>query len=104
MSQTKRIRLVAAGFIPAVLFTTLGFAQSPAPREVIDKYCAGCHNDRAKTGGLSLQHADLTHPDQNAELFEKVIRKVRAGLMPPAGMPRPDTATLNGLAASLEGG
>jgi mono/diheme cytochrome c family protein len=73
-----------------------------AQRSLLDKYCVTCHSDKLKTGGLSLQSADLSKVPENAEIWEKVIRKVRVEAMPPQGMPRPDKAALEGLAASLE--
>jgi hypothetical protein len=69
---------------------------------MIDQYCAGCHNDRVKSGGLSWNSVDLAHPERSAEVAEKAIRKVRAGLMPPPGRPRPDSAMLKGFASYLE--
>jgi hypothetical protein len=71
-------------------------------RALVDQYCAGCHNDKLKSGGMTLTQLDVTHPDQNAELAEKAIRKLRAGLMPPPGMPRPNAAAIKAFAASLE--
>jgi hypothetical protein len=62
-------------------------------------YCETCHNDRLKTSGLSLQGLSI---DGNAETWEKVIRKVRAGMMPPAGAKRPDRAALDAFAGSIE--
>jgi mono/diheme cytochrome c family protein len=62
-------------------------------------YCETCHNDRLKTGGLSLQGLPI---DGNAETWEKVIRKVRAGMMPPAGAKRPERAALDAFAGSIE--
>jgi len=70
-------------------------------RALVDQSCLGCHNDKLKSGGFSWTKLDLAHPEQNAEQAEKVIRKLRAGLMPPPGMPR-DTPALKALAASLE--
>lgn len=69
---------------------------------VLNKYCVGCHSDKAKTGGLTLQSADLNNVPAHAETWEKVIRKLRTGSMPPQGMPRPDAATLDTLATYLE--
>src|SRR5581483_8478036 len=66
------------------------------------QYCVGCHNDKAKTGGLTLASFDPAHPEQNAETAEKVIRKLRLGMMPPPGARRPDAATLTAFASSLE--
>ncbi len=63
---------------------------NPAPpREVLDKYCVTCHNQRLKTAGLTLDTADVSNVAGNAEVWEKVIRKLRAGAMPP-GAARPD--------------
>jgi mono/diheme cytochrome c family protein len=81
------------------------FAQqdSPAARTaLLNKYCVTCHNAKLRTGGLSLQDANLGNVPADAETWEKVIRKLRAGSMPPQGMPRPDEALLNDLAAFLE--
>jgi hypothetical protein len=71
-------------------------------RALVDKYCVGCHSDKLKTGGLSLQSADLTNVPAGAETWEKVIHKLRLGAMPPQGMPRPDKAALDSFATSLE--
>ena len=71
-------------------------------RELLNKYCVTCHNDRAKTGNLSLEKLDVDHPAADAETWEKVIKKLRAGLMPPTGMPRPDRAALESFRTSLE--
>ena len=75
---------------------------SPADfRPVVDRYCVTCHNERLKTGGLALDTADLTNVLAGTDVWEKVVRKLRAGAMPPTGMPRPDAATLDAFAASL---
>ena len=71
---------------------------------LVNKYCAGCHNDKLKSGGFSWAKVDLTHVDRSAEHVEKAIRFLRAGLMPPPGMPRPDAGAIKGFAASLENG
>ena len=73
-------------------------------RATVDQYCVGCHNQKAKTGGLALDTVDLTRAGDNAETLEKVIRKLRAGMMPPAGAKRPDPSTYEALASSLEAG
>src|ERR1700681_1572200 len=65
-------------------------SQSASQRALVDKYCVVCHNQRVKAGDLLLDKADISNPPAGAEVWEKVIRKVRSGLMPPAGMPRPD--------------
>jgi hypothetical protein len=74
----------------------------PSHRDVLDKYCVSCHNQRLKTGGLTLDTMDLGNVPAQAEVWEKVIRKLRSGTMPPAGIPRPDAATYGRLASWLE--
>ena len=76
---------------------------APAQAAVLNKYCVVCHNDKMKTGGMSLQAADLTDVPHRAETWENVIRKLSTGSMPPQGMPRPDGATVEGLLSYLEG-
>ncbi len=71
---------------------------------LVDRYCASCHNDRLKTGGLTLAPLNLADVGANADNWEKVVRKMRGGLMPPAGLPRPDQATTDGFVAWLETG
>ena len=71
-------------------------------RAVLDQYCVTCHNDRARTAGLLLDQADVENVDQGPEVWEKVLKKLRAGAMPPAGMPRPDQATYDSFATYLE--
>src|SRR6202166_4878205 len=78
-------------------------APATAPAATINKYCVTCHNDRLKTGGLTLAAADVTHPAAAAETWEKVVRKLRTGAMPPAGAPRPDRAQSDTVAPRLEG-
>jgi mono/diheme cytochrome c family protein len=77
-------------------------AQGSPHGALINQYCVTCHNQRAKTGGLALDTISLTNVPAGAETWEKVIRKVRGGQMPPAGMPRPAQAALDALVAHLE--
>jgi len=69
---------------------------------VVDKYCVTCHNQRLKTGGLSLQKVDLENVPAQAEMWEKVVGKLRLRAMPPPGMPRPDEAAYAGMVSWLE--
>jgi len=69
---------------------------------LLKTYCVTCHNDRVKSGELSLEHMDVAAVPTSAETWEKVIRKVRAGMMPPSGMPRPEPARLDGFVTYLE--
>ena len=68
----------------------------------VNRYCLGCHNDRARTAGLTLAGVSSTSVAAQAPVLEKVLHKVRAGEMPPAGLPRPDAVTAANLVAWLE--
>ena len=90
-------------------------AQAPAPAQpaaattathpeygtVVTKYCVTCHNERLKTAGLSLEALDITNPAAGAELWERAVRKMRVGMMPPQGAPRPDAGTQTALISYL---
>ena len=67
-----------------------------------EEYCSYCHDDDLRTGDFSFSDIDLAHPDQNAELAEQVILKLRGGMMPPAGMPRPAWDTIQSFVSALE--
>jgi mono/diheme cytochrome c family protein len=73
-----------------------------APAGVLNRYCVTCHNSRLKTAGLVIDPADLGNAGVNPELWEKVVRKLRASAMPPAGAPRPDPGTYDAVARFLE--
>jgi len=111
MRRALRVALIAV--LPAVVARAQSDSapkQAPnrvpislaAERALIDQYCVGCHNQKAKIGGLALDELDLSRPGDHAETLEKVIRKLRAGMMPPAGAKRPDPATYEALASSIE--
>jgi hypothetical protein len=68
----------------------------------IDKYCQSCHNQDEWRGGLALDYADLTNVGSDAEMWEKVVNKLRTGMMPPAGEPRPAPRQLDAFASRLE--
>jgi mono/diheme cytochrome c family protein len=105
-----------SGTLSAILLgivLTSGIAQeakaqgAPAPgRSLLDQYCVTCHNDKLKTSGLSLAGVAPGDPSSAAtakpEVFEKVVRKLRSRQMPPEGSPRPDQATIDRFAATLE--
>jgi Protein of unknown function (DUF1592)/Protein of unknown function (DUF1588)/Protein of unknown function (DUF1587)/Protein of unknown function (DUF1595)/Protein of unknown function (DUF1585) len=69
---------------------------------LVQKYCLTCHSARVKTGGLSLEGMNPADAGAHAEVWEKVVMKLRGGMMPPQGMPRPEEATLEAFAVSLE--
>src|SRR5262245_23386485 len=76
--------------------------QPVEPRALVDTYCVGCHNQRVRTAGLALDQLDINRPAPDAEVWERVIARLRAGSMPPPGRPRPDAATYRALASFLE--
>ena len=79
-------------------------AASSPQRAMLDKYCVTCHNQRLKTGGLMFDSMDLEHLSANAATWEKVIKKLSVGAMPPAGRPRPDAATTTHFISWLQTG
>jgi hypothetical protein len=86
--------------------TTARAAARPAAapdRALFDGYCLGCHNDRLKTGELSLEKVDLTQVGAHMEVLEKVVKKLRSGMMPPDTAPRkPEAAMVDAFADALE--
>ncbi len=73
-----------------LVFASLACAQQ---QNLIDQYCVGCHSQKAKTPGVVLEGLDTTKIGDNGEIWERVLRKVSSGQMPPAGLPHPDAAT-----------
>ena len=71
-------------------------------RALLKRYCLSCHNQKLKTAGLMLDQLDVERIGEGTEIWEKVVRKVRSGAMPPAGVPRPDKAAYEGFAGWLE--
>src|SRR5277367_5036858 len=69
----------------------------------VNQYCLGCHNDKAKIGGVSFQGVTAASVAQNPELFEKAVRKLRGRVMPPPGAKQPDGKAVDSLVAWLEG-
>ena len=78
-------------------------ASTPLPQQaLLTRYCITCHNQRMKTAGLTLDTVDVEHPSAGTEIWEKVIRKLRTGSMPPAGLPRPDKTANDAFVTWLE--
>ncbi len=75
---------------------------TPAQLATINQYCAGCHNDRAKTGGVSFEGLKPESIGEKAEVFEKAVRKLRGRVMPPPGSKQPDAKAVDSLVAWLE--
>jgi mono/diheme cytochrome c family protein len=77
-------------------------ADAAATRAMLDRYCVGCHNDRLQSGGLALDAVDAGTPAGHADVWERVIQKLRTGSMPPGGRPRPSVETYHAVAQQLE--
>ena len=84
-------------------------SESPAPSAdttpqtaLVKRYCVTCHNERLKTGGLTLDGVDVRQPGEHAEVWEKVVRKIRSGAMPPSSAPRPDRDSINSFVSWIE--
>jgi cytochrome c553 len=78
-------------------------SQTQSPEQaLLNRYCITCHNEKANTAGLMLNKLDFTNPGKDAESWEKAVRKIRSGMMPPSGAPRPDRAALDAFAGKLE--
>ena len=73
-----------------------------AVRPVLNRYCVGCHNERLRTAGLALDTMDPARVGEHPDAWERVVRKLRTGAMPPAGRRRPDAATYETVASALE--
>ena len=95
---------LVSGLVPAgSLAQVVDPLSVDAQRALVTQYCVGCHNERGKAGGLTLAAFDPATVDQHPHITEKMIRKLRAGMMPPPSAPRrPDTSTLRAFAATLE--
>ena len=114
--------LISFGFAGSILF---GFQSAPIQRVVdaelqapavrsnekgvtstsralLDRYCVTCHNQQLQTAGLLLDQIDLDQIHLNSEALEKIVRKLRAGQMPPPGRPRPDSHALLAFVENLE--
>ncbi len=96
------VACVAVVGLPMAFAGTVPDQAASSQRALLDKYCVVCHNDRAKTGGLTLQKIDVANIPANAETWEMVIRKLHVGAMPPSGMPKPSPTEISGLLTSLE--
>ena len=100
-----RSLLLITGGVLALFSATFAFQQAgPATeqRAMLDKYCVTCHNQRLRTASLTLDTMNLDKVADNAETWEKVLRKLHGGMMPPQGMPRPDDATVTKFTGWLE--
>jgi mono/diheme cytochrome c family protein len=78
-------------------------ASHPDYSAVVTKYCVTCHNARLKTAGLALDTVDISNPAAGADVWERAVRKMRVGMMPPQSAPHPDATTQAALISYLTG-
>jgi hypothetical protein len=104
MQATGRLFALFSSIL-VVAAVVSGGAQAPEPAQkpaLLNQYCITCHNQRLKTAGLLLDSMDIDRVANDAAAWEKVVRKIRTGMMPPSGARRPDRAVLDGFASDLE--
>jgi len=82
---------------------TTAAGQPDQHRAMLSTYCFTCHSTRAKMGGLALDSLDLQTPAENAQIWEKAVRKLRGRLMPPPGNPQPAQKDIDSFVAWMEG-
>jgi mono/diheme cytochrome c family protein len=94
--------------LQTTLLQTKALAQAPQGgaadphRAMLNTYCVGCHNTRAKTGGLALDSLNLQAAADDAQIWEKALRKLRGHLMPPPGSPQPPQKDVDSFVAWME--
>ena len=107
----KHTLLAAAVALVVTAASVTGVSQTPAAKvpaasapsaALLTQYCVTCHNPRAKAGGLTLDPADLRQAERHAETWEKVIRKLQTGMMPPSGAPRPARPAVDAFVSALQ--
>ena len=112
MKRGLTFLIVTTCAVFVVAYGVRGSAQQPpaaaspsaaaANQAVLSKHCYTCHNDKLKSGGLALTALDISAPAKHSEAWERVVRKLETGAMPPAGRPRPDKATADSVVRYLE--
>ena len=90
--------------LPAAIQETPVPVSPPAAqyRALLNRYCVTCHSERLRTAELTLEKIDVAKVSEDAEVWEKVIRKLRTSAMPPSGLPRPDPTDYDSFATYLE--
>src|SRR3954451_19324580 len=113
MLQTRSLASVAiavamASLLPSATLQAQNTSSNSSAandfRTTLQLYCVGCHSGPTPFAGLNLEPLDFANLEANGEIWEKLVRKLRARQMPPAGMPRPDDATLEALVKYVESG
>jgi hypothetical protein len=102
-TQRRAINELLSARLCVFVFLCLCVSYATAQdRGFLNQYCVTCHNERAKTAGLLLDKLDVDRVGENAETWEKVVVKLRTGMMPPSGARRPDRSVIDAFASSLE--
>src|SRR5438046_1940207 len=101
--------LVISGQTPTPTKPTAGtIASADVAKPLYTRYCQGCHSQAAKKAGvesalrMTVDSLDIAHVEKDPETWEHIVRKLRSGMMPPSGMPRPDAATFEGMISFVE--
>src|ERR1700722_6875940 len=94
--------LITSGILLFTAFELPAATSAPDQRGLLDKYCVTCPNQKSKTAGLALDKMDPASSASGAGTREKIIQKIRGGMMPPVGMPRPDHAVMDAFVTSVE--
>ena len=102
LTMLSVVAVLLAAVTPASGQTASTGRSTSPQRSLVTEFCIGCHNERLKRGELVLSELDVTRPDPDNPVWEKIIRKVRTGMMPPVGARRPDAARIDAFASALE--
>jgi len=104
MMRNLLLAALAAGTLAAAPQQTVKAAPADpnANKALVNRYCVTCHNQKLRTAKLAFETMDLDHPEKDALTWERAIRKLRGGMMPPPGMPKPPQAAINSFATYLE--
>lgn len=103
LPSVETSRIVTASLLAVSLIPLASPQPRPQPQKVfVGRYCAGCHNEKSPAGGLALSRFANEDMAAHPEVWEKVVRRLRARSMPPAGLPRPDETGYSAIVSSLE--
>ncbi len=94
--------VTALGVFTGAILLAAPQTQAPPPQALVGQYCIGCHNQKLRTGGLSLEGLDFSNAAGNAEVLERVLRKFKSGEMPPSPLPHPPAAASAAFIKSIE--
>src|SRR5438128_10781929 len=101
-------KILVIGSLALLSLVPGAYGQTLEPRAVITQYCSTCHSDKAKAAGMDsarkidFDTLDIEHVTRDAETWERIVRKLRAGIMQPSGMSRPDRDTYTRFITSRE--